>query len=117
MSARTTSEAATLNRPSCVGLGTITPDPMGELLGTGYMRFESPFGVHGPAKEFSDRVDLLAVVSEEQGRGYFRAFIRHLQATYHTVCVWEVWNATLGDVLRRYGFRPAWEADWVRRGA
>jgi hypothetical protein len=96
---------------SSAGLGIITPDPMVKMLGPGCMRFASPFGIKGAARESANRVDLLAVVSDEEGTGHFRAFIRHCQANYDTICVWEVWNDTLRAALRRYGFQPALESD------
>ena len=100
-----------MSSQTSAGLGIVTADPMGEVLGTGYKRFESPFGVNGLAKESSERVDILALVSDEEGKGHFRAFIARCLAIHHTVCVWEVWNPILGAALRRYGFRPAWETD------
>ena len=96
---------------SSAGLGIITPDPMVKMLGPGYMSFASPFGIKGAARESANRVDLLALASDGEGTGHFRAFIRHCQATYDTVCVWEVWNNALRAALRRYGFQPAWDAD------
>jgi hypothetical protein len=93
----------TESRKSPAGLGIITPDPMVKMLGPGYMRFASRFGIKGAARESANRVDLLAVVSDEEGTGHFQAFIHHCQANYDTICVWEVWNSTLGGVLRRYG--------------
>ena len=66
---------------------------MVKMLGPGYIRFASPFGINGAAKESANRVDLLAVASAEKGTGHFRAFIRHCQANYDTICVWEVWDA------------------------
>jgi hypothetical protein len=44
---------------SSAGLGIITPDPMVKMLGPGYMRFASPFGINGAARESANRVDLL----------------------------------------------------------
>jgi hypothetical protein len=65
----------TESRKSPAGLGIITPDPMVKMLGPGYMRFASPFGIKGAARESANRVDLLAVVSDEEGTGHFQAFI------------------------------------------
>ena len=93
------------------GLGIITPDPMLKMLGPEYMRFASPFGIEGGARESANRVDLVAVGSDEEGTGHFRAFIRHCQANYATICVWELWDDALSAVLRRYGFQPALETD------
>ena len=96
---------------SSARLGIITPDPMLKMLGPEYMRFASPFGIKGGARESANRVDLVAVGSDEEGTGHFRAFIRHCQANYATICVWELWDDALSAVLRRYGFQPALETD------
>jgi hypothetical protein len=96
---------------SSAGLGIITPDPIIKMLGSGFMRFASPFGIKGGARESANRVDLVAVGSDEEGTGHFRAFIRHCQANYATICVWELWDDALSAVLRRYGFQPALETD------
>jgi hypothetical protein len=53
------------------GLGIITPDPMLKMLGPEYMRFASPFGIKGGARESANRVDLVAVGSDEEGTGHF----------------------------------------------
>jgi len=85
----------------------MTPCPSAEILGPGYMRFASPFGVKGVARESADRVDFVCLVLDEEGKGNFRAFIRHCQATYRTICVWEVWNHAIAAVLQRHGFQQA----------
>jgi hypothetical protein len=93
------------------GLGVVEPDPIGQLLETGYSRFVSPLGVSGLAKEEGKRVDLLAVVSHEEGKGHFGNFLRHCQETYETVCVWEDWNPILAPMLAKRGFCRASETD------
>lgn len=92
-------------------LGTITPDPVAEILGTGFNRFSTPAGVEGLAKEFGDRLDILAVASRVQGQGLFRSFILNAQLHYQTIYVWEVWNEVVEQALQRYGFVRARERD------
>jgi hypothetical protein len=90
-------------------LGVIEPDPIGQILGTGYMRFESPTGLDGLAKWTDERLDLLAVVTRTPGKGCFREFIRRAQAVWQTVCVWHDDNPLVGHALFRYGFTPETE--------
>ena len=92
---------------SSTGLGIMTPDPLCKMLGAGYMRFASPFGIRGVARESANRVDFVVVVLDQEDKNHFRAFIRHCQAAYHTICVWEVWNDAIIAGLRRYGFQQA----------
>jgi hypothetical protein len=93
---------------SSTGLGIMTPCPPAEMLGPGYMSFASPFGVKGVARESTDRVDFVCL---DARKGNFRAFIRHCQATYRTICVWEVWNHAIAAALRRHGFQQALESE------
>lgn len=93
------------------GLGVVEPDPIGVILETGYSRFVSPLGVSGLAKEEGDRVDILAVVSHEKGKGHFGNFLRHCQNTYATVCIWKDWNPILAPMLVKRGFRHTSETD------
>lgn len=92
-------------------LGLTNPDPVGELLGTGYLRFQSPTGIDGLAKENGDRLDLLAINALIPGIGQFRRFIRRCKREYETICIWEVWNSWLPEVLQQYGFRAHSEKD------
>jgi GNAT superfamily N-acetyltransferase len=87
-------------------LGTVEPDPAGVILGTGYMRFKSPIGVDGLAKWTEERLDILAVHTDERGKGHFREFIRQAKERYKTICVWEDFNPVVGKALARYGFKP-----------
>ena len=98
---------------SCVKsvLGQINRDPVNEILMTGYSRFESPTGIDGLAKERGDRLDLLAFNALIPGTGQFRRFIQRCKSEYETVCIWEVWNPMLHEVLPRYGFRAYSERD------
>ena len=80
---------------------------MGELLGTGYSRFQHACGMAGLAKVTGDRLDILAVNATQQGQGQFRDFIAAAKKTFKTVAVWEDWNPILAPALERYGFKPA----------
>lgn len=87
------------------------PDPVGQLLGTGYDRFESVRGIDGLGKEKDGRLDVLAVHATKPGTGQFRAFIGHCKQHYRTVCVWEIFNPTVEQALKKYGFTEAHEID------
>lgn len=82
------------------------PDPIGQMLGTFFNRFESRAGIGGLAKVSPDSLtlELLAVHSATPGTGQFRRFIANCKAHYHTICVWHVSNPLLDKVLPRYGF-------------
>lgn len=90
-------------------LGRVQPDPVGQLLHTGYMRFYSPFGIDGLAKTKPDRLDLLAVFADRPGTGQFRRFIAQAKLEYKTICIWHIANPVLESVLARYGFNPETE--------
>ena len=94
-------------------LGLVTRDKYANLLGTGYYAFVALNGLSGLVKESPDgeRLDLLAVVSEKDRSGTFRAFIATAKAHYRTICVWEVFNEFLPEVLLRYGFTPEVEPE------
>ncbi len=92
-------------------LGATAPDPFGQILGTGYDRFKSPTGMNGLAKVSANRIDILALDATIPGTGQLRNFIDQCKREYETVCIWEVWNPWLHEVLRRYGFRALREAD------
>ena len=85
-------------------LGAVEPDPIGVVLCTGYMRFQSPGGLGGLAKWTDTRLDLLAVHAMIEGRGQFRDFIASAKREWQTICVWEDWNPVVGPALARYGF-------------
>ncbi len=93
------------------GLGTLTPDPFGVMLGTGYSRFCSPLGIEGLAKELNGRVDILAVIAPDEGNGHLSLFLAHCMTVYDTICIWEDWNLILGPMLARRGFVRTSEVD------
>ncbi len=83
----------------------LIPDPISDMLGTGYKRFESSVGINGLAKVSGKRLDILAVIARTPGKGQFRRFIAAAKNAYETVAVWEDWNPVIGEALQRYGFR------------
>lgn len=88
------------------------PDPIGLALGFGeraYHRFSTREGVGGLAKWTDERLDILAVHSDVLGHGRFREFIAKCKERFSTICIWEVWNLTLGHALERYGFHDETE--------
>lgn len=87
------------------------PDPIAQILGTGFERFRTKFGVSGLAKESENgkRLEILAVNSDAQGCGYFRNFIDVCKQHYRTVCVWSIFNPIVSAALERYGFTPETE--------
>lgn len=87
-------------------LGQRQPHLLGEMLGTGYDEFVSPFGIRGLAREDGQALHLLALASDEPGQGAFRELIRHAKVAYVAIYVWEIWNEWLPAVLERYGFEP-----------
>lgn len=90
-------------------MGKVEPDPVGEMLGTGYVQFQSPGGIGGLAKWSEDRLDLLAVHAFIEGKGQFREFIAQAKGQFKTICVWEDWNPIVGPALKRWGFTPETE--------
>lgn len=85
-------------------LGRLEVCPIGQILGTGYWRFFSPWGIDGLAKWQEDRLDLLAVAANAPGRGHFREFIKQAQKRFRTICIWHDMNPIVAPMLVRYGF-------------
>lgn len=92
-------------------LGTISEDPIGKTLGTGFMRFKSPVGIEGLAKVLPGfRLEILAVDANRPGNGHFKHFIEQAKKEFSVICIWHVTSDILEDCLPRYGFRP-----WAER--
>lgn len=91
---------------------SITPDPMGLILETGFDKFVSRFFIEGLLR-FPEpgKIEILAVVSTMPGHGHFHAFIDALKKEYKTVCIWFDENPILGPMLARYGFHPECDID------
>ena len=82
-------------------------DPIGVALGfgnRGYHRFTTKSGVGGLAKWTQDRLDILAIHSDIEGKGYVRDFFRFCQGQFKTIGIWCIWNSNLASALKRYGF-------------
>lgn len=87
-------------------------DPIGLMLGFGEMafhRFETDAGVGGLLKLSGGRLDILAIHSDNQGRGHVRDFISACQKEYAVICFWHVDNVSLKAALLRYNFKPEME--------
>lgn len=85
-------------------LGITMPDFVSDILGTGFMRFESPTGISGLAKTDDTRLDILAVDATTPGFGQFREFIKQCKSEYESIYIWEVWSPIMHSALERYGF-------------
>lgn len=70
---------------------------------SGFSHFGTPTIV-GLVKVLGDRIEFLALVALEPGRGHFTAFLEELRAAYSEIVVWEIWNERLDAMLRREGF-------------
>lgn len=93
-----------------------TPDPIGEVLGTGYYRFDTAIGINGLAQirhpdNSRIELDILAVVAEQPGKGQFRRFIKEAKKRFDVISVWEDWNPVVGKMLASYGFLVATKCD------
>lgn len=85
---------------------SLTPDPVGKILGTRFNQFTSITGIDGLCRDNGHgQLELLAVHAATRGKGQFRRFIKYLKYEYQTICVWHVENPLLDIVLPRYGFR------------
>jgi hypothetical protein len=88
------------------------PDKVGATLGTGCMRFVSNYGIDGLAINAEPRIDVLAVVSADPGKGHFREFVRALKRQYDQVRFFAIFNPVVGKALKRYNFTPCKETAW-----
>ena len=88
-------------------LGQITPSPAADILGTGYSRFVSPFGIDGLCRTDGRRLDLLAVIANQPNTGQFREFMEAAKQEFDEIGIWDILNPELNPVLERYGFMPA----------
>lgn len=66
--------------------------------------------MQGMARVTGRRIDLLVILSKEQGKGHCRDFISELKRAYHAIGVWEIDNPTLLAALDRWGFTIATES-------
>lgn len=88
-------------------LGHIYHDDVGVILGTGYNHFSSPLGIHGLCKmDGKGRLDLLVVVARNAGTGQFKKFMLACMKSFKTICIWQIWNMHLEQMLLKNGFTP-----------
>lgn len=81
------------------------PDPIANMLGTRFNRFETAVGIEGLAREdHPEKIEVLAVASTDEGKGQFRSFIELLKQHYKIICIWHDMNPILTEALKRYGF-------------
>lgn len=90
----------------CGAFITYETDATALVLGTGFNQFSALCGVGGLAKEHEDtgHIEVLAVHSNNPGRGQFRAFVAQLKRSFNKVTFWHEFNPRLGLALARYGF-------------
>lgn len=84
-------------------LGELREQPEHRRL-TDFMEFRSPFGVDGLARVRGNRLEILAVISVEEGKGHFRDFVSACQQRYVGIRFWALMNPELEKALTRYGF-------------
>ena len=60
--------------------------------------------IMGLVRVLGERIEILAVIAVESGRGHFSAFLEELRGAYDEVVFWEVMNRRLERKLRRQGF-------------
>lgn len=85
-------------------LGELAAELLGQRMDLGFCEFVRD-DVRGLARITGDKVEILAVLALEQGKGSFRALIDRCKAEYRTIEVLEIMNPMLNDVLKRYGFK------------
>ncbi len=74
-----------------------------ELLNTDMREFNLG-SIHGLARIVDRHVIILAVCSDDPGKGAFRLLISNLKNEYDCISVIQIFNPDLEIVLRRYGF-------------
>ena len=100
------------NRVSLMNIIDLGLDQIGIMLGFGekaYRRFTTKEGVGGLAKWKDGRLDILAIHTDDEGKGHLRDFIARSKQEFDTICIWEIWNANLAAALKRYGFEDETE--------
>lgn len=93
----------------------LAPDPVGEILGTGYQRFmaHQP-GIGGLCKISGDKLSILAITSRHEGRGHVRDFFSEAKSHFRYISVESIWSPKLLSALRRWGFRVNGDsAEWA----
>lgn len=85
-------------------LGELATELLGRRMDLGFCEFVCD-DIRGLARITGGKVELLAVLAMDHGKGSFRALIDRCKAEYRTVEVLEIMNPILNDVLKRYGFK------------
>lgn len=85
----------------------LEPDPTGEALNTGMMRFEGRHDIHGLVRPSIGKLEFLVLHSLYEGQGNLRKFLNDAKARATEIYVWHVWNPVLAKALQRYGFIEA----------
>ena len=83
------------------------PDPLNEILGTGYDRYTSITGICGVGKIEGNTFNILACHTYTPGQGQFRSFITMCKNWFNTLRVEAIMEPELPAILIRYGFTPA----------
>lgn len=78
---------------------------------TGFLRFESPCGVHGLAQVEDRHLDVLAVVAVTPGVGQFRVFVNECKEAYDSIRFWTVLEDSMREMLARYAFTKGHDVD------
>ena len=91
--------------------GSITPDPVGVILKTGYHRFMRKDGVGGLFKASDNRLDILALSSEFPKRGYVKKFILEAKKKFKIIYGWHFTNEPLRQAFERWGFKACYEPE------
>lgn len=88
-------------------LGEITPDPAGNALGTGFVRFNAA-RFEGLCRFTTEGVlDILAIVSKTPKCGHLAGLINGLKEHFQTIRVYEIINPHLEEALTvAHHFKP-----------
>lgn len=82
-------------------------DPIGLILGFGeraYHQFETRTGVNGLCRWTDSRLDVLAICSDNPGRGFVRDFIQQCQQVWSTILILYTEHPGLYVGMKRLGF-------------
>jgi hypothetical protein len=92
-------------------IGADTHPVIGQLSGyegAEFREFITPTA-RGLAMVRGDRLDILAIATEHEGRGEFSRFLAKCKENYSVIGIWEIWNPILKTILARKDFHAASE--------
>lgn len=93
-------------------LGEIRPDHVGNVLGTGFQRFNAARFEGLCRLPTADTLDILALISKTPRCGHLGKFIRKLKGHFRMIRVYEIMNPHLLEALTvAHGFTPFDEHD------